>query len=502
MSDSALYSARAYHKATKHRRDFVAPARRVDAALIPKQYKRYVDLPSLRLPSPGSSESTSFDTATLATLLHYTAGIIRRREVGGRIIEFRAASCTGALYHVEIYVVCGDTGDIPAGVYHYDVPSETLRPLRAGDHRPHLGAACATDIIATAPATLVFTSTFWRNAWRYEERAYRHVFWDTGTMLANLLAMTASRDLDTQVLTGFVDNDLATLLGLDPMREVPVCVASIDTTTTSWASPEKPQRVGAHSHAPMAAPDVRDPLAPIASPSEALSRAEIEYPLIWRTHEAANLRDPNAVTTWRARATRQHPLSSQARPEHGRRGEGAGGEVTPIESIITRRLSARRFKPEPISRPQLDALIDAATSPVPLDTGVTDLVRTQVLAHAVEGLEPGAFHVEHDGTLTAVPHANLRSEATDLALDQPAAGDAAVNVYFTTSLSDMHTRLGDRGYRMAQLMAGIRSGRVYLAATALGLRATGLTFYDDEVATALNLDPEDTAVLMLIATGR
>ena len=133
---------------------------------------------------------------------------------------------------------------------------------------------------------------------------------------------------------------------------------------------------------------------------------------------------------------------------------------------------------------------------------MTDLVRTHLLAHAVEGLEPGAFHVEHSGTLTALRHANLRSEATALALDQPAAGDAAVNLYFTTSLSELESRLGDRGYRLAQLIAGIRSGRLYLAATALGLRATGLTFYDDEVATALDLDPEDTAVLMLMAAGR
>ena len=43
-------------------------------------------------------------------------------------------------------------------------------------------------------------------------------------------------------------------------------------------------------------------------------------------------------------------------------------------------------------------------------------------------------------------------------------------------------RLGERGYRAAQLKAGARVGRVCLAAYALGFGATGLTFYDDEVA--------------------
>jgi len=502
MNHHGAYTARAYHEATKHHRGFVVPARRVDAALIPRQYKRYVDLPSFPLPPPGSPESTTFDIATLATFLHFTAGIIWRREVGGRTLEFRAASCTGALYHVEVYVVCGDIGEIAAGVYHYDVPTETLRPLRIGDHRPHLAAACADESIATDPASLVFTSTFWRNAWRYEERAYRHVFWDTGTMLANLLAMTGARDLDTQILTGFVDNDIATLLGLDTTREVPVCAVPIGTPTTG--TPTSQASVAAHGHAASAPPDR------LSIQTEPLSRAEIEYPLIWRTHEATNLGDSNAVTTWRHHGTRRHPLSSQARPEHGRRGEGTGGEVTlyplPLadtpESIIVRRVSARRFKPEPVLRRQLDSLLLAATSPVPLDIDAAGLIRTHLLGHAVDGMPSGAFHLEHPDKLTALRHANLRTEAAALALDQPAAGDAAVNLYFTTSLSEIESVFGDRGYRVAQLTAGIRSGRLYLAATALNLRATGLTFYDDDVANVLSLDPQDTAVLMLMAIGQ
>jgi hypothetical protein len=40
---------------------------------------------------------------------------------------------------------------------------------------------------------------------------------------------------------------------------------------------------------------------------------------------------------------------------------------------------------------------------------------------------------------------------------------------------------GARGYRMAQTVGGIIGGRIYLASHALGLGATGLTFYDDAV---------------------
>ena len=42
--------------------------------------------------------------------------------------------------------------------------------------------------------------------------------------------------------------------------------------------------------------------------------------------------------------------------------------------------------------------------------------------------------------------------------------------------------LGSRGYRAAQLEAGIAAGRLALAAFALGYGATGLTFYDEAVS--------------------
>ena len=42
---------------------------------------------------------------------------------------------------------------------------------------------------------------------------------------------------------------------------------------------------------------------------------------------------------------------------------------------------------------------------------------------------------------------------------------------------------------------------VAMAAAWLGLRATGLTFYDDEVARSFGLDPEDALVLMVVVLG-
>jgi hypothetical protein len=46
--------------------------------------------------------------------------------------------------------------------------------------------------------------------------------------------------------------------------------------------------------------------------------------------------------------------------------------------------------------------------------------------------------------------------------------------------ADLET-LDDRGYREAQLAAGIAEGRLHLAAYALGIGASGMTFDDSEL---------------------
>jgi nitroreductase len=68
-----------------------------------------------------------------------------------------------------------------------------------------------------------------------------------------------------------------------------------------------------------------------------------------------------------------------------------------------------------------------------------------------------------------------------LCLEQTLGAHAAATLFLLADLDRTLAELGDRGYRAAQLEAGIRAGRLSLGAYARGLGATGLTFYDDEV---------------------
>ena len=80
--------------------------------------------------------------------------------------------------------------------------------------------------------------------------------------------------------------------------------------------------------------------------------------------------------------------------------------------------------------------------------------------------------------------------------------DASVNIFYLCDLNAILDKFGNRGYRAAQLEASIAAGRMYLAAYALRLGATGLTFYDDAVTAFFSPHAEEKSVMFLVALGK
>ena len=105
-----------------------------------------------------------------------------------------------------------------------------------------------------------------------------------------------------------------------------------------------------------------------------------------------------------------------------------------------------------------------------------------MIANALAGLEPGTYRFETPGCWQLVRPGSFRAQAGYLCLEQALGASAAAAIFFLAHLGEALGALGNRGYRAAQLEAGIRAGRVYLGAYAAGLGATGLTFYDDDVS--------------------
>jgi SagB-type dehydrogenase family enzyme len=483
-----------YHERTKHSPQSVREdGHRLDFDNKPRPFKVYRDRPSRPLadavrppmqpalpamadPGPSPDRSAKVDLETLTQLCHLAAGVTKRLRRGDRELLFRAAACTGALYHIDLYLVAGELAELPAGVYHFDPRSLSLDVLREGDYRGVVAAATGGHPrVADAPVSVVATSTWWRNAWKYRARTYRHAFWDSGTVLANLLAVAGALDLSAEVVLGFADGAVADLLGLDVGHEAPLEVVPL----------------GAGSPAPDATA-----FDPLTAETEPLSDHVVDYPLIEAAYRGSMLPDGAAARDWRDRG---------ADEAVGSRGAGDGDRVpldpvgdalaskVPLYHAIRRRGSCREYVRDELNARKVATVLDRAVRDVPLDVtsdGGRGLRFNDVYAivNGIEGIEPGAYQYHPAaGELELLRAGACRREAGHLALDQPLGADAALNLYFMTDLEAVVDRLGDRGYRAAQLEAAIVAGRCYLGAYAhADLGATGLTFYDDAVTEFLS----------------
>jgi SagB-type dehydrogenase family enzyme len=167
-----------------------------------------------------------------------------------------------------------------------------------------------------------------------------------------------------------------------------------------------------------------------------------------------------------------------------------------------RRGSTRHFSHQAIGLDQLSTILRCASSGLSSDFGEcpTD---TYLIVNAVHDIPAGAYAYRHaEAALDLLRAGSFRREAGYLGLGQDLPADASANIYFLSNLEPILARWGNRGYRVAQLDAAIRAGKCYLAAYALGLGATGLTFFDDEVADFFSPEASAKEVMFLVATGR
>lgn len=494
-----------YHDGTKHPNGgFLDWWYEFDPSLRPWPFKEYRDLPPRDLPldthelgvpaleaicvhDGATGTAHAVDLPALTRLFYYAAGITKWLTRGpGEKIPFRAAACTGALYHIEIYLVCGEIEGLAAGVYHLDPQGPAIRQLRAGDYRSVLVEASGQEpAVAHAPAVFIASDVTWRNAVKYQAREYRHAFWDSGTMLANLLAMSVAHELPAKVVAGFVDAQVGRLLGLDPMRELPLALVPVGAAMGATIPPSPP-------------------LATLNLAAGVDSEWEIDFPVIRTMHAASSLADPASVTVWRgalrrAEAPAVGPLIAlQPLPK-----EECPADT--LETVVMRRGSTRRFRRAPLTFAQLSTLLHRSLQGVPADFHEVPgavLFDVYLTIHAVDGLAPGAYVLRREQwALELLEEGDFRDISGYLGLEQDLAADASADLFFLAELPPILARFGNRGYRAAQLDASIAAGRAYLAAYAQRFGATGLTFYDDEVVRFFSPHAQGKSVLFLIALG-
>jgi hypothetical protein len=388
---------RSYHSATSHGGDHdrsrLVRFRPLDPTNRPAPFKLYPDYPI----------SEFADDDPLGRLLFYSLGVTRRSGTS----YFRAAMSAGNLHPVEAYVVYDDFA-----VRHYHPRQHGLTTLRAGGGHHSWSA-------------IVLTGIPWRTSWKYGERGWRHLWWDSGAVAANLLALSD----EITVRVDFDDELVNRLVGVDGVSEFALAVVHL-------GDEELPDTEPLHATAP------------------ALSRAPIEFPLITEVQQATS-----------QLLGRPHAYRAGKRPN-------LGGQ--PIEELILRRGSTRLFRHETVPEEAFAAPMDVAADGAPL-------LEHLVAVHAVGG-RPAA----------------PRAVTQHLCYDQPLGGDSAYTVFHSADLEKVLAGVGPRGYRAALFESGLSAGRLQLAAFSVGLGATGLTFYDDEVKQEFDTN---AACMLVTAVG-
>ena len=479
MPNNDTGAARSFHDATK--------LSYISLATKPPLYKSYPGLPAVALPpdAPPPDAPTleavggkvgffSYDLPDLtmiARLLHYSAGLIRRSNLrSAGEVHYRAAASAGALYPIELYLVCGELPGIDAGVYHYAPDGNALTRLRSGDYRRNLAAmAGGRRSVAEAPFTIVCSCVFWRSAWKYRERGYRYCFWDNGTILANMTAAAGALGHPSEVVAGFVDAEVDALLGLDSAREAAFCLIPVSNGDAAPPAADMPDAVDAGILG---------------------DERRTEYPETRALHVNSCLSDAAEVRNWREPAPARQSANAAGWPDSA-----------PLGATIANRGSTRRFAREPMPAGRLEALLSASTAPIAADYG-GGLIDTYLIVNAADGISPGAYYYSpENGELELLQSGEFREEAGHLCFEQALGADAGAVAFFMADLDAILSRLGNRGYRAAQLEAGIIGGRMYLCSHSMGLGATGMTFFDDAVTAFFSPHAAGKSLMFLVGLG-
>src|SRR5216117_2971726 len=500
MAGKDFSSAVTYHEATKHSEVSIgASAHYLDWDNKPAQFKEYKNLASIALPrnfprpeknsikaikgETKDADVNQIDIGVLSELLFFSAGLTRKMRFGKEFYYMRAASATGALYPIELYVICDRIPGLEAGVYHFNPLHFSLAKLREGDYRAALDYAGSSDSLS-APLTLAFTSLAWRNAWKYEARSYRHWFWDGGVIAANLLAICQSESLTTRLVMSFVDQEVDKLLGLEEEKEATVALAAIGSGSKKGSDPTQRK------------------IPELDLQTEEPSREVAEYPIIWETNRASDLQSQIEVERWRDSLTPVRPKAHEGENIFPLR---QSTENPPsLKDVILLRGSTRRFAQKPISFEALSTIIDCSTSHIPMDFLPDDqsLIEFYLIANDVIGLPAGSYHYDKGrNSLEQLKEGKSRHASGYLCLEQLLFSDASVVLFLMTNLGIVLRNMGNRGYRAAQFEAGVRAGKIYLSAYSLGVGASGSTFYDDAVTEFFSPHAEGMSTMIAVGVG-
>lgn len=515
-----------YHDRTKYDPQTIATkGKALDWDRQPSNYKTYqvgkvYDL-KMYLTEDAPHDFIAQKWQRLSRLLLCSYGLTARIRTSSGEMYLRAAPSAGGLYPAEVYIIASHSSFLPAGIYNYQAQTHSLVHFWQSDRVwSGLQVACFSHpVFRITDLAIATTAVFNRSAWRYQDRAYRRIFLDTGHLLGNIELAGAINDFRPYLLGGFDDRAVNDLLYLDSTQEgaiaiIPLLDLRIDLSGDSENSPD---------YLPINSLEIAELLPTVATALP--SSINNDYPRIADGELLAYLHQSSQISTEVLAATLNiNKLSKSDRNLNS--GEDkynfpfctkVSTVTTPLnwdedlESTILKRRSTRAFTGEALSLEQLKLILDFVYQPSHYSDRGFDgdpdyfdlsLIETFIAVTAVTGLEEGCYYYAPVAEeLRQIRFKNFRKELHYLCLGQELGRDASVVIFHTADLKSSVQKYGDRSYRYLHMDAGHLGQRLNLAAIQLGLGVSGIAgFFDDQVNEVLGI-PTDEAVLYITTLG-
>lgn len=517
MSKQQLSIAQHYHDRTKYYPETIAAKSKIlDWENQPVPYKDYkvgnhIDLKPYLKENPRAFTTESDKTLwRLSQLLFCSYGLTARMPtLMGPPVYLRSAPSAGGLYPAELYLLCRGTPTLPTGLYNYQCRSHSLVHFWESEVWSVLQDACFWhSTLGSTDIAIVITAVFFRSAWRYEDRAYRRIFLDTGHILGNIDLASAFTDYRPHLIGGFADEMVNELLYLDSETEAAIAVIPLadqlnvrqqlpPATTTLpsmpvFSYPEIPEgQLLNYLHCATNIDQMRnwDVEEEKYKAKEAQQQLEDKYNFPFCTKVSTATTPIN----WTEAGTQDFPLQ-------------------PLQHTIVKRRSTRAYNGANLTLDELKAILDFTYQPQHyIDQGLDgspdyfdlSLIETFVAVSGVTDLEEGCYYYAPKAQeLRQIRFKNFRRELHYLCLGQELGRDAGAVIFHTADLKKAVDKQGDRAYRYLHMDAGHLGQRINLVAIYLGLGVSGIGgFFDDEVNEVLGI-PTDEAVLYITTLGR
>lgn len=507
---ATVEQVRSYHGQTKHHfhRTAGSPGY-MDWANQPDPFRFYKGCPLVRLPllpaDPDADHDALFGGGTvsprpispenIAGMIELSMGLSAWKSIPGSTWSLRMNPSSGNLHPTESYWLLPGESGFAAGLYHY---SPFLHALELRAEFPDTMSDLWRDHFGVSGFLVALSSIFWREAWKYGERAFRYCHHDIGHALAALRFSANLMGWHVYLLHGISDFDLARLLGFDRTAWVAGEEDEPDLLCLVCPAGDPPDSGG------LSAAFIRnfDRLIFRGEP-ETLSRERRPWPIIFDVAEACRKRESAGVTlVWPDYPQRGLPPSPRSAAQLIRRRRSA----VALDRVQSRMSREHFYGCLQATLPRRDH--------APFDVGLGEpRVHLFIFVHHVDDLQPGLYalvrnpgHLEDlqkntrsqfvwekmddNLPLYLLEIGDRREEARLVSCYQEIAGNGAFSLGMVARFRDV---VEEAPYLYKHLFweSGMIGQVLYLQAEAYGLRGTGIgCFFDDPFHDILGLQDD------------